>query len=112
MCLYVSSQKKVHLKFLTFQTKKFIQSTDFLACHPRYFTYLKSQQKSLPRNLEARQLIQELVRAQEMYRKLGTTREDRYLDSNWYDGLSMLISGINAASSRTMKIPNGNIFDH
>lgn len=37
-----------------------------------------------------------------MYRKLEGTEEDEDIDSDWLDGLLMLLSGIYAASSRTM----------
>ena len=81
-----------------------VQAGDWVHCYYQtfYASKVTIKEDSLPRDLVARQIVRRLVRAQELHRKMEAAGEERDVDSDWIDGLSMLLSGINAASSRTV----------
>ena len=61
----------------------------------------KNTQKddSKPRDLVAKQVVRRLLRVQDEARKNSTSGDDNVRD--WIEGLSLLLSGINAATSRS-----------
>ena len=81
-----------------------VQTGDWAHCFYQIFyeTKVAIKEDSLPMDLVARSIVWRLLNAQDAYRQREAEGEERDANSDWLDGLSTLLSGINAASSRTV----------
>ena len=81
-----------------------VQTGDWAQCFYQtlYTSKVTVKEDSEPRDLVARQVVRRLLRAQDAAREREAAGEEVEQGNDWLEGLSRMLSGINASSSRTV----------